>query len=66
MSQYGKFHDFCRDSGSGFATIPVCNLFYESRARETANTPPEVFFGGCQLYGIGLNDGQYLANLGMS
>ena len=66
MSQYGKFHNFCRDSGSGFATIPVCNLFYESRARETPGITPADYFGGCQLYGIGLNGGRYLANLGMS
>lgn len=61
MSQYGKWHDFCRDSGSGYATIPVCNLFSESRARGGA----APYYGGCQLTGIPLggND-RHLANLG--
>lgn len=60
MSQYGKWHDFCRDSGSGYATIPVCNLFDESRAR---GGQPD-YFGGCQLVGIPLSGGRHLANLG--
>ncbi|PPJ56994.1 hypothetical protein CBER1_00595 [Cercospora berteroae] len=60
MSQYGRFHDFCRDSGSGYATIPVCNLFLESRARGGQ----EPYFGACQLTGIPLSGDRYLANLG--
>lgn len=61
MSQYGKWHDFCRDSGSGYATIPVCNLFDESRAR--GGQYP--YYGGCQLEGISLGGDRHLANLGM-
>ncbi|KXT05955.1 hypothetical protein AC578_383 [Pseudocercospora eumusae] len=61
MGDYGKWHDFCRDSGSGYATIPVCNLFLESRAR--GGQPP--YFDGCQLTGISLSgDNRHLANLG--
>lgn len=66
MSAYGKWHNFCRDSGSGYATIPVCNLFYESRARP--DHPPPLYpdyYGGCQLKGINLSgNNHYLANLG--
>lgn len=60
MSQYGRFHDFCRDSGSGYATIPVCNLFSESRARGGQ----DPYFDGCQLTGISLSNDRNLANLG--
>ncbi|CAK3854731.1 Chitin synthase export chaperone [Lecanosticta acicola] len=61
MSQYGKWHNFCRDSGSGYATIPVCNLFSESRAQGGASP----YYGGCQLTGISLSgDDRHLANLG--
>ncbi|KAF1353181.1 chitin synthase III catalytic subunit [Delphinella strobiligena] len=55
---YGNFHDFCRDSGSLRATIPVCNLFYESATRRATG------FGGCNLNGISLSGGRHLANLG--
>ncbi|KAF2755361.1 hypothetical protein EJ05DRAFT_502829 [Pseudovirgaria hyperparasitica] len=55
---YGNFHNFCRDSGSNYATIPVCNLFLESRARENTG------FGGCELQGISLSGDRRLANLG--
>ncbi|KIV99958.1 uncharacterized protein PV09_08471 [Verruconis gallopava] len=61
MSQYGKFFDFCRDSGSKFSTIPVCNLFNESPARSGSSA---AGFGGCDLTGIGLSNGRELANLG--
>lgn len=57
-TQYGKFHDFCRDSGSAGATIPVCNLFSESPARGGPG------YGGCNLTGIPLSNGRYLRNLG--
>ncbi|KAK4505044.1 hypothetical protein PRZ48_003007 [Zasmidium cellare] len=60
MSQYGKWHDFCRDSGSRFATIPVCNLFDESQARG-GQSP---WYDGCNLEGIHLSNDRYLANLG--
>ncbi|KAJ5216396.1 uncharacterized protein N7498_002803 [Penicillium cinerascens] len=51
-TQFGDFHNFCRDS-----TLPVCNLF-------AVNQPPNQAFGGCALYGIELSGDRYLANLG--
>lgn len=57
---YGKFHDFCRDTGSAHATLPVCNLFRESPARGGAFP----WYDGCNLEGIPLSDGRHLANLG--
>ncbi|KAI9924557.1 hypothetical protein ASPWEDRAFT_28295 [Aspergillus wentii DTO 134E9] len=51
-TQFGNFHDFCRDS-----TLPVCNLFKE-------NQPPNKDFGGCPLTGIGLSNDRNLSNLG--
>ncbi|KAJ5364545.1 uncharacterized protein N7496_010258 [Penicillium cataractarum] len=51
-TQFGNFHDFCRDS-----TLPVCNLF-------KVNQPPGIGYGGCVLEGIGLSGGRNLANLG--
>jgi hypothetical protein len=54
MSEFGNFHDFCRDS-----TLPVCNLFpgysYED---------PSRFDGRCILEGIPLSDERHLGNLG--
>ncbi|KAG9661196.1 hypothetical protein KCU95_g4285, partial [Aureobasidium melanogenum] len=58
MSQYGKFHNFCRDTGSARSTLPVCNLFDESASRGGHG------FGGCELRGISLSGDRYLANLG--
>ncbi|QKX64279.1 uncharacterized protein TRUGW13939_11452 [Talaromyces rugulosus] len=52
-TQFGKFHDFCRDT-----TLPVCNLFVPS------NQPPNAPFGGCALTGISLSNGRHLGNLG--
>ncbi|KAE8150752.1 export control protein CHS7-like protein [Aspergillus avenaceus] len=52
-TQFGKFHDFCRDS-----TLPVCNLFVNN------NQPPNKEFGGCVLKGIALSGDRYLGNLG--
>ncbi|CZT18716.1 related to export control protein CHS7 [Ramularia collo-cygni] len=60
MSRYGKWDDFCRDSGSGYATIPVCNLFEQARAR--GGSAP--YFDGCELEGISLGGDRHLANLG--
>jgi len=57
-TQYGKFHDFCRDAGSRLATIPVCNLFNESPTRGGDG------YSGCELTGIALSRGRHLANLG--
>ncbi|MCJ1306020.1 hypothetical protein MMC08_008838 [Hypocenomyce scalaris] len=53
MTQFGKFHNFCRDS-----TLPVCNIFSESP------TQGGTGFGGCALTGIPLSGGRHLANLG--
>jgi len=61
MTQYGKFHNFCRDSGNRYATIPVCNFFNESPSR---TGPTASGFGGCDLLGINLSNGRQLANLG--
>ncbi|KAF1810014.1 hypothetical protein P152DRAFT_475874 [Eremomyces bilateralis CBS 781.70] len=58
MSNYGKWFDFCRDSGSARATIPVCNLFNESPTRGGDG------YGGCDLNGITLSNDNYLGNLG--
>ncbi|EPS27480.1 hypothetical protein POX_e06445 [Penicillium oxalicum] len=51
-TQFGNFHDFCRDS-----TLPVCNLF-------KPNQPPGINYGGCVLTGIPLSGDRHLANLG--
>ncbi|KAF2722094.1 hypothetical protein K431DRAFT_222956 [Polychaeton citri CBS 116435] len=55
---YGNFHDFCRDTGSLHSTLPVCNLFSESPSNGGGG------FGGCDLLGVHLSRGRYLANLG--
>ncbi|EGD90305.1 hypothetical protein H112_01760 [Trichophyton rubrum D6] len=52
-TQFGKFHDFCRDS-----TLPVCNLFIRD------NQPPNEKYGGCALTGINLSSGRHIGNLG--
>jgi len=58
-TQFGKFLDFCKDTGSLRSTLPVCNLFDESAARGGT-----IGYGGCNLTGIHLGGGRYLANLG--
>ncbi|CDM35545.1 hypothetical protein DTO013E5_7981 [Penicillium roqueforti] len=50
-TQFGKFHDFCRDS-----TLPVCNLFTNQTATDA--------FGACDLTGIPLSGDRHLRNLG--
>lgn len=60
MTRYGDFNTFCRDTGSEFSTLPVCNLFDQSPAR--GGTSP--WYGGCRLVGISLSGGRHLANLG--
>ncbi|KAM5461610.1 hypothetical protein McanCB56680_003548 [Microsporum canis] len=52
-TQFGKFHNFCRDS-----TLPVCNLFVKN------NQPPNEKYGGCALTGINLDSGRNVGNLG--
>ncbi|KAI5841854.1 chitin synthase III catalytic subunit [Morchella snyderi] len=52
MSQFGNFHDFCRDS-----TLPVCNLF--------RNGTDSMVEKRCQLIGIAVNNSDnYIQNLG--
>ncbi|KAF2741944.1 hypothetical protein M011DRAFT_490985 [Sporormia fimetaria CBS 119925] len=58
MSKYGNFHDFCRDTGNLYSTLPVCNLFDQSRTRSGTG------WGGCDLTGIPLSGERRLANLG--
>ncbi|KAF4313501.1 Chitin synthase III catalytic subunit [Botryosphaeria dothidea] len=64
MSQYGNFYDFCRDSGSTAATIPVCNLFNPSPAKTSNSAGYNGNGAACDLRGISLSDGRHLANLG--
>ncbi|KAF2274173.1 uncharacterized protein EI97DRAFT_435285 [Westerdykella ornata] len=58
MSKYGNFHDFCRDTGNRWSTLPVCNLFDQALTRAGTG------WGGCDLTGIPLSGGRHLANLG--
>ncbi|KAI8630920.1 chitin synthase III catalytic subunit [Xylariaceae sp. FL1651] len=51
-TKFGNFEDFCRDS-----TLPVCNVLASTHNQ----TGP---WGGCELQGIPLNNGQHLGNLG--
>ncbi|KAH7040524.1 chitin synthase III catalytic subunit [Microdochium trichocladiopsis] len=51
-TQFGNFENFCRDS-----TLPVCNVLSELHNQ----TGP---WGGCELKGIPLNNGQFLGNIG--
>ncbi|KAF2660199.1 hypothetical protein K491DRAFT_688524 [Lophiostoma macrostomum CBS 122681] len=57
-TQYGNFHDFCRDTGDLHSTLPVCNLFSPALDRNGNG------WGGCNLTGIPLSGGRQLANLG--
>ncbi|KAI9053872.1 hypothetical protein LZ554_002819 [Drepanopeziza brunnea f. sp. 'monogermtubi'] len=52
-TQFGNFHDFCRDS-----TLPICNIFPGFNYTDTSN------FGSCYLTGISLSNGRHLGNLG--
>ncbi|KAH7413321.1 chitin synthase III catalytic subunit [Cadophora sp. MPI-SDFR-AT-0126] len=54
-TQFGNFHDFCRDS-----TLPICNIFPGFNY-----TNPSGFEGGCVLTGISLSRGRHLGNLGV-
>ncbi|KAF2200248.1 hypothetical protein GQ43DRAFT_464137 [Delitschia confertaspora ATCC 74209] len=57
-TKYGIFHDFCRDTGNLYSTLPVCNLFDQSLTRHGSG------WGGCNLTGISLGHNRHLANLG--
>lgn len=58
MSRYGKFDDFCRDTGNIGSTLPVCNLFNQ------ATTKRGTGWGGCDLEGFSVGGGERLRNLG--
>jgi len=58
MSRYGKFDDFCRDTGDSWSTLPVCYLFSE------AVTQLDQGWGGCELQGFGVGGEKRLRNLG--
>ncbi|KAI0506623.1 chitin synthase III catalytic subunit [Xylaria bambusicola] len=51
-TNFGNFEDFCRDS-----TLPVCNVLSNSHNQRG-------LWGGCELTGIPLKNGQHLGNLG--
>ncbi|KAF1961383.1 hypothetical protein CC80DRAFT_488674 [Byssothecium circinans] len=59
MSNYGKFADFCRDTGNQWSTLPVCYLFNQASTRDNIG-----YVGGCELTGIPLGGERYLRNLG--
>ncbi|KAK0122323.1 hypothetical protein ONS95_010565 [Cadophora gregata] len=54
-TQFGNFHDFCRDS-----TLPICNIFPGFTYHDQSG-----FEGGCVLTGISLSKGRHLGNLGV-
>ncbi|KAG4442236.1 hypothetical protein IFR05_002285 [Cadophora sp. M221] len=54
-TQFGNFHDFCRDS-----TLPICNIFPGFSYQNSVNFNPQ-----CHLTGISLNGGKsHLGNIG--
>lgn len=57
-TKYGIFHDFCRDTGNLYSTLPVCNLFEQSSSNSFTG------WGGCNLTGIRIDADDRLANLG--
>ncbi|KAF2633500.1 hypothetical protein BU25DRAFT_427013 [Macroventuria anomochaeta] len=59
MSRYGKFDDFCRDTGNSWSTLPVCYLFSQAPTRNGGG-----WNGGCTLQGFPVGNGNRLHNLG--
>ncbi|KAF3036693.1 hypothetical protein E8E12_005514 [Didymella heteroderae] len=59
MSRYGKFDDFCRDTGNSWSTLPVCYLFAQAPTRNGGG-----WEGGCTLQGFPVGGGNRLHNLG--
>ncbi|KAF3002884.1 hypothetical protein E8E13_000945 [Curvularia kusanoi] len=59
MSRYGKFDDFCRDTGNSWSTLPVCYLFQQAPTRNGGG-----WEGGCTLEGFPVGGGNRLHNLG--
>ncbi|KAF9701961.1 hypothetical protein EKO04_000225 [Ascochyta lentis] len=59
MSRYGKFDDFCRDTGNSWSTLPVCYLFSQAPTRNGGG-----WNGGCTLQGFPVGGDSRLHNLG--
>ncbi|KAJ4347598.1 hypothetical protein N0V95_005292 [Ascochyta clinopodiicola] len=59
MSRYGKFDDFCRDTGNSWSTLPVCYLFSQAPTRNGGG-----WNGGCTLQGFPVGGSERLHNLG--
>jgi hypothetical protein len=59
MSRYGKFDDFCRDSGNSWSTLPVCYLFNPASTLDNHG-----WQDGCTLQGFPVGGGDRLHNLG--
>ncbi|RYN32288.1 hypothetical protein AA0114_g12072 [Alternaria tenuissima] len=59
MSRYGKFDDFCRDSGNSWSTLPVCYLFNPASTIDNNG-----WQDGCTLQGFPVGGGDRLHNLG--
>ncbi|KAF2129123.1 hypothetical protein P153DRAFT_367398 [Dothidotthia symphoricarpi CBS 119687] len=59
MSRFGKFDDFCRDTGNLGSTLPVCYLFDQASTRQGTG-----WQGGCNLVGFGVGGSSRLKNLG--
>lgn len=54
MSEFGNFHNFCRDS-----TLPVCNLFPQFSYPKSPGLSES-----CRLTGFSIGRGQYVGNIG--
>ncbi|CAG5154171.1 uncharacterized protein ALTATR162_LOCUS3495 [Alternaria atra] len=59
MSRYGKFDDFCRDTGNNWSTLPVCYLFNPASTQDDNG-----WQDGCTLQGFSVGGGDRLRNLG--
>jgi hypothetical protein len=59
MSRYGKFDDFCRDTGNDWSTLPVCYLFNQASTNDGNG-----WQNGCTLQGFPVGGGDRLHNLG--
>ncbi|KAF1844678.1 uncharacterized protein K460DRAFT_365625 [Cucurbitaria berberidis CBS 394.84] len=59
MSRYGKFDDFCRDTGNMWSTLPVCYLFDQASTKKGTG-----WEGACTLRGFPVGGDARLRNLG--
>ncbi|KAJ8118956.1 hypothetical protein OPT61_g168 [Boeremia exigua] len=55
MSRYGKFDDFCRDTGNSWSTLPVCYLFSQAPTRNGGG-----WNDGCILEGFSVGSGSII------